>query len=94
MNAIKKLFYVAVAMLAVLPANAAENERAEASDASIVLHEVVVKGVFSKQSRAINTQKENINVTNIVSADQIGKFPDSNIGDAIKRISGNNCTPT
>ena len=28
--------------------------------------------------------------TNIVSADQVGKFPDSNIGDALKRISGIN----
>lgn len=54
------------------------------------LNEVVVTGVFSNQQRAINTQKGNLNVTNVVSADQIGKFPDSNIGDALKRISGIN----
>lgn len=54
------------------------------------LNEVVVTGVFSNQQRAINTQKSNINITNVVSADQIGKFPDSNIGDALKRISGIN----
>ena len=54
------------------------------------LREVVVTGVFSAQQRAIRTQKNNLNVTNIVSADQIGKFPDSNIGDALKRISGIN----
>lgn len=29
-------------------------------------------------------------ITNVVSADQVGKFPDSNIGDALKRISGIN----
>ncbi|MBT8183987.1 MAG: TonB-dependent receptor, partial [Eudoraea sp.] len=40
------------------------------------------------QSRALNTQKSNLNVTNVVSTDQIGKFPDANIGDAVKRISG------
>ena len=60
------------------------------SDSSKELNEVVVTGVFSGQQRAINAQKSNINVTNIVSADQIGKFPDSNIGDALKRISGIN----
>ena len=54
------------------------------------LSEVVVTGVFSGQARAINTQKSNLNVTNVVSSDQIGKFPDSNIGDALKRISGIN----
>ncbi len=54
------------------------------------LNEVVVEGVFSGQARAINSQKGNLNITNIVSADQIGKFPDSNIGDALKRISGVN----
>lgn len=29
-------------------------------------------------------------VTNVVSADLVGKFPDSNIGDALKRINGIN----
>lgn len=51
---------------------------------------VEVKGPFSGQSRAINMQKNNFNLTNVVSADQIGKFPDSNIGDALKRINGIN----
>jgi len=40
------------------------------------------------QSKALNTQKNNLNITNVVSTDQIGKFPDANIGDAVKRISG------
>lgn len=60
------------------------------SETSQELNEVVVTGVFSGQQRAINAQKNNVNITNVVSADQIGKFPDSNIGDALKRISGIN----
>ena len=35
------------------------------------------------------TEKQH-GITNVVSADQVGKFPDSNIGDALKRISGIN----
>ena len=54
------------------------------------LQEVVVGGAFTGQRRAINSQKNNMGVTNVVSADQVGKFPDSNIGDALKRISGIN----
>ncbi|TYP99810.1 TonB-dependent receptor [Tenacibaculum adriaticum] len=40
------------------------------------------------QARALNAQKNKQNITNIVSTDQIGKFPDANIGDAVKRIPG------
>ena len=54
------------------------------------LQEVVVGGAFQGQRRAINSQKNSLGITNIVSADQVGKFPDSNIGDALKRISGIN----
>lgn len=43
---------------------------------------------LSGQSKALNTQKTNLNITNVVSTDQIGKFPDANIGDAVKRIPG------
>ncbi|WP_368107600.1 TonB-dependent receptor [Bacteroides nordii] len=52
--------------------------------------EVVVGGAFQGQRRAINSQKNSLGITNVVSADQVGKFPDSNIGDALKRISGIN----
>lgn len=54
------------------------------------LQEVIVGGAFQGQRRAINSQKSNLGITNIVSADEVGKFPDSNIGDALKRISGIN----
>ena len=54
------------------------------------LQEVVVSGAFTGQRRALSAQKNNLGITNIVSADQVGKFPDSNIGDALKRISGIN----
>ncbi len=40
------------------------------------------------QAKALNQQKNNANITNIVSSDQIGRFPDANVGDALKRIPG------
>lgn len=43
---------------------------------------------LNSQAKALNTQRNKINVTNIVSTDQIGKFPDANIGDAMRRIPG------
>jgi hypothetical protein len=38
------------------------------------------------QASALNQQKNAANVTNVVAADQIGRFPDANLGDALKRI--------
>lgn len=54
------------------------------------LQEVSVKGAFAGQRKALQMQKSAMGVTNVVSADQVGKFPDSNIGDALKRINGIN----
>ena len=56
----------------------------------VELQEVVVGGAFQGQRRAVNSQKNSLGIKNVVSADQVGKFPDSNIGDALKRISGIN----
>lgn len=54
-----------------------------------VLGEVEVLGSFGQgQAKALNRQRNNTNTTNVVSSDQVGRFPDANIGDAMKRISG------
>ncbi|GAA0878083.1 TonB-dependent receptor [Algoriphagus jejuensis] len=51
--------------------------------------EIVIFGDRLKgQAKALNQQKNNANITNIVSSDQIGRFPDANVGDALKRIPG------
>nr|HMU02734.1 carboxypeptidase-like regulatory domain-containing protein [Saprospiraceae bacterium] len=59
------------------------------SEASLLGDEVLILGDRLRgQAKALNQQKNNSNITNIVAADQIGKFPDANIGDAMKRIPG------
>ncbi len=55
----------------------------------ILMKEVVVTA-FNDQHRAMSRQRNNINITNVISADQVSRFPDSNIGDALKRIPGIN----
>lgn len=53
------------------------------------LKEVVVIGDRLRgQTKAINKQKTNQNITNVISSDQVGRFPDANIGDALKRVPG------
>lgn len=59
------------------------------SGAVVTDNEVIVLGDRLKgQAKALNQQRNSGNITNIVSADQIGRFPDANIGDAIKRVPG------
>ncbi|MDT7832222.1 TonB-dependent receptor [Flavobacteriaceae bacterium S356] len=61
----------------------------ELKSGSIELDVIQIKSSRLRgQAKALNTQKNNLNITNVVSTDQIGKFPDANIGDAVKRIPG------
>lgn len=57
-------------------------------EAGIDLNEVVVNGALQGQSKALNQQKNSVKINNVISSDQVGRFPDANIGDALKRIPG------
>lgn len=51
--------------------------------------EILVLGDRLKgQAKALNEQRTKDNITNIIASDQIGRFPDANIGDALKRVPG------
>jgi TonB-dependent receptor len=52
--------------------------------------EIEVRGspLLVGQAKALNRQKNAINITNIVAADQIGRFPDKNAAEATQRIPG------
>ena len=55
----------------------------------VELNTVVIMGdMLRGQAKALNTQKSNTRVSNVISSDQVGRFPDSNIGDALKRVPG------
>ncbi|MBD3853140.1 MAG: TonB-dependent receptor [Acidobacteria bacterium] len=52
--------------------------------------EIEVRGspLLVGQAKALNRQKNAINIKNIVAADQIGRFPDKNAAEATQRIPG------
>lgn len=59
------------------------------ADGSVTMDEVVIMGDRLRgQARALNQQKNKPNITNIISSDQVGRFPDANIGDALRRVPG------
>ena len=52
--------------------------------------EIEVRGspLLEGQAKALNRQKNTINISNIVASDQIGRFPDKNAAEATQRIPG------
>lgn len=58
--------------------------------AGIDIEEIVVTSRLTGESKALNSQKNNVNITNVIAAEQIERFPDANIGDGLKRMTGIN----
>ena len=62
----------------------------EMNAAGVELNEIVIKGQLQGQARALNNQKNADNIKNVVSAEQIGRFPDQNTAEALQRVNGVN----
>lgn len=50
------------------------------------LQAIEVTGQLQGQQKALNQQKTANNIKNIVAADQIGRFPDPNVAEALQRV--------
>ena len=54
------------------------------------LSSVVIAGYLQGQAKALSQQKNADNIKNIISSDQIGRFPDPNAAEALQRVPGVN----
>lgn len=54
------------------------------------LDEVMVRGSLDGQQKALSQQKASDNLKNVISSDQMGKFPDQNSAESLQRVSGIN----
>jgi TonB-dependent receptor len=61
---------------------------APAPTANETLEEVVITAIVDASRRAVEQQKNSRGITNVVSADGIGRFPDPNIAEALQRVVG------
>jgi iron complex outermembrane recepter protein len=52
------------------------------------LQEIVVTGIRGSLERGLQIKKESLGVVDAMSAEQIGQFPDSDIGEAVARLPG------
>lgn len=52
------------------------------------IEEVVVSGIRSSLQTSMNTKRESTGVVDAITAEDIGKFPDSNLAESLQRITG------
>jgi len=75
---------VAVAVASALTSAQSASPAPSADDLQIV----TITAIVDAASRAAREQKAARNVSNVVSSDAIGRFPDSNIAEALQRVAG------
>jgi TonB-dependent receptor len=68
--------------------HAADQAAAQGSANSQSLEEVVVTGIRASLQRSLDIKQDAVGVVDAISAEDIGKFPDSNLAAALQRIPG------
>lgn len=53
-----------------------------------LLEEIVVTGIRNSLTQAIELKRENLQIVDSVIAEDIGKFPDNNVVEALQRVTG------
>lgn len=82
-------FAVWTGTVAVAVASAvASAQSASTAPSADELQTVTITAIVDAASRAAREQKAARNVSNVVSSDAIGRFPDSNIAEALQRVAG------
>src|SRR4051812_5296250 len=82
LNTSASLLALSVAILAGGQAQAQSN-----NDSSTV-DEVVVTGIRASLERAMDIKRNNSGVVDAISAEDIGKFPDTNLAESLQRVPG------
>lgn len=93
MALVRKLRFVALAtsvsMLGMVCANAAHAQDAAAADDSDG-KEIVVTGIRASLAASLDSKRKSDMVSEVVTAQEIGKFPDKNVADSLGRLTGVN----
>jgi TonB-dependent receptor len=78
---------VATVLASAMHANQAQAQAAE-SAAGEVEEEIIVTGMRASLTRAMDVKRDAYGVVDAISAQDIGKFPDTNLAEALQRITG------
>lgn len=73
---------VCASLIAAFPATSSLAQQAG------TIEEVVVTGIRSSLRQSLDVKREATQVVDAVSAEDVGKFPDANVAEALQRITG------
>lgn len=71
-----------------LSAMSTPSQAADAPAASEDLSEITVTGIRASLQKSLDIKKDSDGIVDAISAEDIGKFPDANLADAMERIPG------
>lgn len=63
-------------------------EKNTSDDDGVVLEEIIVTGIRGSQMRALQAKRNSDTIIDAIAAEDVGKFPDQNISEALQRIPG------
>ena len=87
MNTSRVLFTIVGGAVLINPAFAQTAQEQDQQQGE-VLDEVVVTGLRGSLKASMDTKREAIGVVDAINAEDIGKFPDTNLSEALQRITG------
>jgi hypothetical protein len=70
------------------PADTTQQSTSQATDQAKTLDTVVVSGIRSSLDQSMGMKRDAIGVVDGVTAEDIGKFPDTNLAESLQRITG------
>ena len=79
---------VAAAVSAALFMSISQPVLAQDSDEAGIMEEVVITGIRKSMIDAMNTKRDAVGVVDAISAEDIGKFPNTNLAESLQRIPG------
>ena len=85
-----KIALLSATVIGGLPTFAAAQQAAapQAASSSDTLDAVIVTGFKQSYANAVRSKKNAIEITDGISSDGLGRFPDLNVGEALQRIPG------
>ncbi len=85
---------IAVCISAIIAAGLSQSTLAEEAqlnnkkEAEAEIEVITVKGIRGSLIRAMDLKRDNSGVTDVISSEEMGKFPDTNLAESLQRITG------
>lgn len=73
---------------AILAAMLAQSVSAQETTEEPLLEEIVVTGIRSSLNKALDIKRDSTQIVDSIVAEDIGKFPDNNVVEALQRVTG------